>query len=189
MSWRWDLNPQPTVYKTVALPIAPLQHTGNLPTPSMNARLGSVNQLRHNTHNCTHNETNTPSPVQTALSTTPIACTIGSVVACHHELSSPSPFPIREGNDLFMDFVSGFSQAFRRVAGSHAPGSTAGGSNPVATIDAVKAAPAPSPLKPIDFTNVDEINAVLDLAARIGDVLLASGMSNGDVKAHMHAIT
>ncbi|PZR06744.1 MAG: amino acid export carrier protein [Corynebacterium kroppenstedtii] len=155
----------------------------------MNARLGSVNQLRHNTHNCTHNETNTPSPVQTALSTTPIACTIGSVVACHHELSSPSPFPIREGNDLFMDFVSGFSQAFRRVAGSHAPGSTAGGSNPVATIDAVKAAPAPSPLKPIDFTNVDEINAVLDLAARIGDVLLASGMSNGDVKAHMHAIT
>lgn len=88
-----------------------------------------------------------------------------------------------------MDFVSGFSQAFRRVAGSHAPGSTAGGSNPVATIDAVKAAPAPSPLKPIDFTNVDEINAVLDLAARIGDVLLASGMSNGDVKAHMHAIT
>lgn len=88
-----------------------------------------------------------------------------------------------------MDFVSGFSQAFRRIAGSRAPGSTAGGSNPVATIDAVKAAPAPSPLKPIDFTNVDEINAVLDLAARIGDVLLASGMSNGDVKAHMHAIT
>ena len=88
-----------------------------------------------------------------------------------------------------MDFVSKFSQAFRRVAGSRAPGSTTGGSNPVATIDAVKAAPAPSPLKPIDFTNVDEINAVLDLAARIGDVLLASGMSNGDVKAHMHAIT
>ena len=28
LSWRWDLNPQPTVYKTVALPIAPLQHTG-----------------------------------------------------------------------------------------------------------------------------------------------------------------
>lgn len=49
-----------------------------------------------------------------------------------------------------MDFVSGFSQAFRRIAGSRAPGSTAGGSNPVATIDAVKAAPAPSPLKPIE---------------------------------------
>lgn len=89
LSWRWDLNPQPTVYKTVALPIAPLQHTGNLPTPNMNARLGSVNQPRHNTHNCTNNETNTPSPVQTALSTTPITCTIGSVVACHHKHSSP----------------------------------------------------------------------------------------------------
>ena len=25
-SWRWDSNPQPAVYKTAALPIAPLQH-------------------------------------------------------------------------------------------------------------------------------------------------------------------
>lgn len=59
----------------------------------------------------------------------------------------------------------------------------------VATIDAVKAAPPPSPLAPVDLTDHTQVSTVMDLAARIGDILLSSGTGNNDTKAHIHAVT
>nr|WP_246858176.1 threonine/serine exporter family protein [Corynebacterium sp. sy017] len=59
----------------------------------------------------------------------------------------------------------------------------------VATIDAVKAAPPPSPLAPVDLTDPRQVAAVMDLAARIGDILLSSGTSNRDTLAHIRAVT
>lgn len=58
-----------------------------------------------------------------------------------------------------------------------------------ATIDLAKAAPPPSPLKPIDLTDDAQMVAIMTLAARIGGLLLASGMSNNDARAQMHAVT
>lgn len=59
----------------------------------------------------------------------------------------------------------------------------------VATIDAAKAAPPPSPLAPVDLTDPAQVSGVMDLAARIGDILLSSGTGNNDVQAQIHAIT
>lgn len=58
-----------------------------------------------------------------------------------------------------------------------------------ATIDTVSAAPPPSPLAPVDLTDDAQVAGVMDIAARIGDILLASGTSNEDTKAQMHAVT
>lgn len=57
-----------------------------------------------------------------------------------------------------------------------------------ATIDAVKAAPPPSPLAPIDLTNPVQVAGVMDIAARIADLLLSSGQSNSDTRAQVHAV-
>ncbi|VTQ78251.1 threonine export carrier [Corynebacterium pseudotuberculosis] len=59
----------------------------------------------------------------------------------------------------------------------------------LATIDTVKAAPPPSPLAPIDLTDPAQVAAVMDLAARIGDILLSAGTSNRDTRAQVHAVT
>lgn len=59
----------------------------------------------------------------------------------------------------------------------------------IATIDVVKAAPPPSPLAPVELTDPTQVAQVMDLAARIGDILLAAGTSNRDTKAHIHAVT
>lgn len=59
----------------------------------------------------------------------------------------------------------------------------------IATIDVVKAAPPPSPLAPVELTDPAQVAQVMDLAARIGDILLAAGTSNRDTKAHIHAVT
>lgn len=59
----------------------------------------------------------------------------------------------------------------------------------LATIDTVKAAPPPSPLAPIDLTDPGQVAGVMDLAARIGHILLASGTSNRDTLAQIHAVT
>lgn len=59
----------------------------------------------------------------------------------------------------------------------------------IATIDAVKAAPPPSPLAPIDLTDTVQIAGVMTIAARIGDLLLSSGTSNRDTVAQIHAVT
>ncbi|AKE40767.1 threonine export carrier [Corynebacterium kutscheri] len=58
----------------------------------------------------------------------------------------------------------------------------------IATIDAIKAAPPPSPLAPVDLTDPAQVAAVIDVAARIGDLLLSSGTSNRDAKAQIHAV-
>ena len=68
-------------------------------------------------------------------------------------------------------------------------GSLLSGSGRIATIDAAKAAPPPSPLAPVDLTDQAQVAAVMDLAVRIGDVLLSSGTSNSDTKAQIHAVT
>lgn len=63
------------------------------------------------------------------------------------------------------------------------------GSGRIATIDAIKAAPPPSPLAPVDLTDPGQVAAVMELAARIGEVLLSSGTSNGDTRNQIHAVT
>ncbi len=50
-------------------------------------------------------------------------------------------------------------------------------------------APPPSPLAPVDFNDPVKIHAVLNLAGRIGDLLLGSGTGNSDTKAQIRAIT
>ena len=59
----------------------------------------------------------------------------------------------------------------------------------ISTVDAAKAAPPPSPLAPIDLTDHSQVAGVMDLAARIGDILLSSGTSNSDTKVQIHAVT
>lgn len=68
-------------------------------------------------------------------------------------------------------------------------GALLSGSGRIATIDAAKAAPPPSPLAPVDLTDQAQVAAVMDLAVRIGDILLSSGTSNSDTKAQIHAVT
>ncbi|MGX0119098.1 threonine/serine exporter ThrE [Corynebacterium otitidis] len=58
-----------------------------------------------------------------------------------------------------------------------------------ATIDTAKAAPPPSPLAPVDLTSTAEVAGVMEIAARIGDILLSSGTSNTDTKAQIRAVT
>lgn len=63
------------------------------------------------------------------------------------------------------------------------------GAGRIATIDAARSAPPPSPLAPIDLTDYAQVAGVMDLAARIGDILLSSGTSNSDTKKQIHAVT
>lgn len=56
----------------------------------------------------------------------------------------------------------------------------------IATIDAAKSAPPPSPLAPIDLTDQSQVVGVMDIAARIGVILITSGTSNPDARAQVH---
>ncbi|WP_051866945.1 threonine/serine exporter ThrE [Corynebacterium atypicum] len=58
----------------------------------------------------------------------------------------------------------------------------------LATVDVAQSAP-PSPLAPIDLTDRAQVAAVMDIAARIGDILLSSGTSNADTKAQIRLVT
>ncbi|WP_448854539.1 threonine/serine exporter ThrE [Corynebacterium frankenforstense] len=58
----------------------------------------------------------------------------------------------------------------------------------LATVDVAHTAP-PSPFAPIDLTDRAQVAAVMDIAARIGDILLSSGTSNADTKVQMRAVT
>ena len=64
-----------------------------------------------------------------------------------------------------------------------------GASGRIATIDSARAAPPPSPLAPIDLTDASQVAGVMEIAARIGDILLASGTANRDAAAQMHTVT
>ncbi|MEL4153890.1 threonine/serine exporter family protein [Corynebacterium bovis] len=57
------------------------------------------------------------------------------------------------------------------------------------TIDAIRTAPPPSPLAPVDLSEPKTVHTVMDLAARIGDLLLSSGTGNSDTKAQILGIT
>lgn len=57
------------------------------------------------------------------------------------------------------------------------------------TIDTIRTAPPPSPLAPVNLTDPAEVHRVMDTAARIGDLLLASGTSNTDTRAQIRAVT
>lgn len=59
----------------------------------------------------------------------------------------------------------------------------------LSTVDAAKAAPPPSPLAPVNLTDPAQVAAALELAARIGEILLSSGTANGDTKTQIHAVT
>ncbi len=58
-----------------------------------------------------------------------------------------------------------------------------------ATIDAIRMAPPPSPLAPVDLSDPTKITEVMDLAVRVADLLLAAGTGNSDAKAQVQAIT
>lgn len=58
----------------------------------------------------------------------------------------------------------------------------------LATVDVAQSAP-PSPLAPIDLKDRAQVSAVMDIAARIGDILLSSGTSNADTKAQIRLVT
>ncbi|RAV31356.1 amino acid export carrier protein [Corynebacterium heidelbergense] len=57
-----------------------------------------------------------------------------------------------------------------------------------ATIDAIRTAPPPSPLAPVDLRDPVVVHSVLDLAGRIGDLLLSAGTGNSDTKAQLRGI-
>lgn len=58
----------------------------------------------------------------------------------------------------------------------------------ISTVDAAKAAPPPSPLAPVDLTNPAHLTGVMEIAARIGEILISSGNSNSDVRAQIHSV-
>nr|WP_257159744.1 threonine/serine exporter family protein [Corynebacterium cystitidis] len=58
----------------------------------------------------------------------------------------------------------------------------------VATIDQAITSPPPSPLAPVDLTDPAQVTAVMNIATRIGDLLLSSGTSNADTRAQMHTV-
>ncbi|MCS4490283.1 threonine/serine exporter family protein [Corynebacterium sp. ES2794-CONJ1] len=57
----------------------------------------------------------------------------------------------------------------------------------VATIDVARATPL-APLAPVDFSDQVQVSAVLDVAARIGDILIAAGTTHTDATYQVKAI-
>nr|WP_245803044.1 threonine/serine exporter family protein [Corynebacterium phocae] len=55
-----------------------------------------------------------------------------------------------------------------------------------ATVDVAKAAPPPSPLAPVDLTSEAQVTGVMEIAARIGGILIGAGTSNADVRAQVY---
>ncbi|MCI6206103.1 MAG: threonine/serine exporter family protein [Corynebacterium glucuronolyticum] len=58
----------------------------------------------------------------------------------------------------------------------------------IATIDAAKAAPPPSPLQPVELTNEHQVAGVLLIGARVGEILITAGTANRDVQAQMRSV-
>ncbi|MDY3126729.1 MAG: threonine/serine exporter family protein [Corynebacterium sp.] len=56
----------------------------------------------------------------------------------------------------------------------------------IATVDTAISAPPPSPLAPVDLTDPAQVTGVLDIAARIGEILIAAGTSNSDARAQVY---
>lgn len=62
------------------------------------------------------------------------------------------------------------------------------GGGHLATIDTATTSPPPSPLAPVDLTDPAQVAAVMNIAARIGDILLSSGTSNADTRAQIRTV-
>ncbi|WP_018018121.1 threonine/serine exporter ThrE [Corynebacterium capitovis] len=59
----------------------------------------------------------------------------------------------------------------------------------VATIDEVRTSPPPSVLAPIDLTDAAQVAAVMNIAARIGSILITNGTTSSDARAQIHTVT
>lgn len=59
---------------------------------------------------------------------------------------------------------------------------------PKATIDVVHAPPL-SPLAPVDFSDSNQVSCVLEIAARIGEILITAGCTNSDASDQAKAVT
>ncbi|WP_206214988.1 threonine/serine exporter ThrE [Corynebacterium lizhenjunii] len=62
----------------------------------------------------------------------------------------------------------------------------AGSRHRIATIDTARAAPPPSPLAPVDLTDPAQVTGVMEIAARIGELLICAGTSNADARAQVY---
>ena len=61
-------------------------------------------------------------------------------------------------------------------------------SDRIATVDAAKASPPPSPLQPVELTNEHQVAGVLLIGARVGELLISAGTANRDVQAQMRSV-
>ncbi|WP_066524285.1 threonine/serine exporter ThrE [Corynebacterium bouchesdurhonense] len=59
----------------------------------------------------------------------------------------------------------------------------------VATIDAARTSPPPSVLAPVDLTDPTQVAAVMMIAARIGEILIANGTTSSDAIAQIRTVT
>lgn len=59
----------------------------------------------------------------------------------------------------------------------------------VATIDEVRTSPPPSVLAPVDLTDPAQVAAVMNIAARIGSILITNGTTSSDARASIHTVT
>ncbi len=58
----------------------------------------------------------------------------------------------------------------------------------VATIDDARTSPPPSVLAPINLTDPAEVAAVMNIAARIGEILIANATTSSDTTKYMHSV-
>lgn len=61
-------------------------------------------------------------------------------------------------------------------------------SGPASTVDLVRTTSTPLPLAPIDYSDPSQVTAVLDLAARVGGLLLSCGTGNRDTELQIKAV-
>ncbi|WP_420868733.1 threonine/serine exporter ThrE [Corynebacterium imitans] len=58
----------------------------------------------------------------------------------------------------------------------------------VATIDAARTSPPPSVLAPVDLTDPTQVAAVMNIGARIGEILIANGTTSSDAIAQIRTV-
>lgn len=75
---------------------------------------------------------------------------------------------------------------FRGWAGKLGSGFFGDARTRIATIDAAQAAPPPSPLAPVDLTDPAQVTGVMEIAARIGEILICAGSSNADARSQIY---
>ena len=59
----------------------------------------------------------------------------------------------------------------------------------VATIDEARTSPPPSVLAPVDLTDPAQVAAVMQIGARIGEILIANGTTSSDAIAQIRTVT